>query len=224
MSDERFRVVFAEDNYLVREGIAALLREIDEVELLDVVEDVDMLLEVVERKRPDIVLTDIRMPPSQTNEGIEAAKQIRSKYPGTAVILLSQYVEKSYVHDLLEGGAEGVAYLLKERVRDVEELLAAMRTVRKKGLVLDPKIVEEFLNRGAPGSDSPIEQLTEREREVLEQMAHSKTNSAIAKALFVSERSVERHINSIFSKLGLSEETDIHRRVRAVLTFLEAKT
>lgn len=223
MSDEHFRVVFAEDNYLVREGIAALLREIDEVELLEVVENLDMLLEVVDRERPDIVLTDIRMPPSQTNEGIEAAKQIRSKYPETAVILLSQYVEKSYVHDLLEGGAEGVAYLLKERVRDVEELLAAMRTVSKRGLVLDPKIVEDFLSRGSPGSDSLIDLLTEREGEVLEQMAQSKTNSAIAKAIFISERSVERHINSIFSKLGLSEETDIHRRVRAVLTFLEAK-
>lgn len=216
--------MFAEDNYLLREGIAALLGEMEEVQLLEVVDSLDALLEVVDRHRPDIVLTDIRMPPSNTNEGIEAAKQIRSKYPEIGVILLSQYVEHSYVHDLLEGGAEGVAYLLKERVRDVEELLAAMRTVRRRGLVLDPKIVEDFLQRGRPGWDSPLELLTEREREVLEQMAQGKTNSAIAKSLFLSERSVERQINSIFSKLGLSEEADIHRRVRAVLTFLEAKT
>lgn len=222
MASEPLRIVFAEDNHLLREGIVALLREVDEVELVEVVQSVDGLLTAVDNLRPDVVLTDIRMPPSHTNEGIQAAKHIKLNYPEIAVILLSQYVEESYVHDLLEGGAEGIAYLLKERVRNVGDLVATMRTVRSGGLVLDPKVVEEFLSRGRPGN-SPLELLTEREVAVLEQMAQGKTNSAIAKSIFVSERSVERHINSIFSKLGLSEEIDVHRRVRAVLTFLEAR-
>jgi DNA-binding NarL/FixJ family response regulator len=213
-------IVFAEDNYLVREGTAALLASVDEVQLLATVSDLESLIAAVEEHRPQVVLTDIRMPPTHTTEGIEAAKRIRAEHPETGVVVLSQYTEEDYAYELLKDGAEGLGYLLKERVADVDELVRALDEVSRGGSVLDPKVVEALVARKNRMAHSPLTQLTEREREVLEQMAQGKNNAAIAKSLFLTERAVEKHINSLFHKLGLSEEQDIHRRVMAVLAFL----
>lgn len=214
------RIVFAEDNYLVREGTAALLASVDNVELVATVEDLEGLLAAVKKERPDAVLTDIRMPPTQTTEGIDAAKQIRAEYPDVGVLVLSQYSEEEYAYELLKDGAEGLGYLLKERVADLDELIRALNEVAKGGSFLDPKVVEALVARKDKLANSPLAQLTEREREVLEQMAQGKNNAAIAKSLFLTDRAVEKHINSLFHKLGLSEEPEVHRRVMAVLAFL----
>ena len=214
------RVVFAEDNYLVREGTAALLREVDEVELVAMADDYDGLIEAVEREAPDVVLTDIRMPPTHTTEGIKAAREIRDKHPGMGVVVLSQYVEDDYAYELLKDGAQGLGYLLKERVGDVDEVVRALQEVTRGGSVLDPKVVEGLVQRKERLEHSPLAHVTEPEREILEQMAQGKNNASIAKSLFLTERAVEKHINSLFHKLGLSEEPEIHRRVMAVLTFL----
>jgi DNA-binding NarL/FixJ family response regulator len=214
------RVVFAEDDYLVREGTAALLAEVEDLEIVATVADRDALLAAVEEHGPDAVLTDIRMPPTLSTEGIDAAKRIRAEHPETGVVVLSQFVEDEYAYDLLKDGAEGLGYLLKERVADVGEVVRALREVAKGGSVLDPKVVEGLVARKDRLASSPLAQLTDREREVLEQMAQGRNNAAIAKALFLTERAVEKHINSLFHKLGLSEEPDVHRRVMAVLTFL----
>jgi DNA-binding NarL/FixJ family response regulator len=214
------RVVFAEDNYLVREGTAALLATVDDVDLLDTVADVHALLAAVERHGPDAVLTDIRMPPTHTTEGIDAARQIRSQHPDIGVVVLSQYAEEEYAYELLKEGAAGLGYLLKERVADVEEVVRALSEVARGGSVLDPTVVEALVSRKDRMAHSPLAQLTEREREVLGQMAQGKNNAAIAKSLFLTERAVEKHINSLFHKLALSEETEVHRRVMAVLAFL----
>jgi DNA-binding NarL/FixJ family response regulator len=214
------RVVFAEDDYLVREGTAALLAEVEDLDIVATVVDLDTLLGAVEKHRPDVVLTDIRMPPTHSTEGIDAAKRIRAEHPETGVVVLSQFVEDEYAYDLLKDGAEGLGYLLKERVADVGEVVRALRDVANGGSVLDPKVVEGLVARKDRLASSPLAQLTDREREVLEQMAQGRNNAAIAKALFLTERAVEKHINSLFHKLGLSEEPDVHRRVMAVLTFL----
>lgn len=214
------RVVFAEDNYLVREGTAALLGSVEDVELVESVSDRDALLAAVDRHRPDVVLTDIRMPPTHTTEGIEAAKRIRAEHPSTGVVVLSQFAEDEYAYELLRDGAAGLGYLLKERVADLDELVRALHEVSRGGSVLDPKVVEGLVLRKDRLAHSPLAQLTEREREVLEQMAQGRNNAAIAKALFLTERAVEKHINSLFHKLDLSEESDVHRRVMAVLAFL----
>ena len=214
------RVVFAEDNYLVREGTAALLSSIDEVELVGTAEDLDGLLAAVENEQPEAVLTDIRMPPTHTMEGIDAARRIRTEHPGTGVVVLSQFADEAYAYDLLKDGAAGLGYLLKERVADVGEVVRALQEVARGGSVLDPKVVEALVAAKDRLSSSPLAQLTDREREVLEQMAQGKNNASIAKALFLTERAVEKHINSLFHKLGLSEETEVHRRVMAVLAFL----
>ena len=213
-------MVFAEDNYLVREGTAALLESVPEVDLVATASDLDELLAAVEKEMPDAVLTDIRMPPSHTTEGIVAARRIRSEHPGIGVLVLSQYSEDDYAYELLKDGAAGLGYLLKERVADLEELVRALHEVSRGGSVLDPKVVEGLVARKERLAHSPLGQLTEREREVLGEMAQGKNNAAIAKGLFLTERAVEKHINSLFHKLGLSEETDVHRRVMAVLTFL----
>ena len=215
------RVVFAEDNYLVREGTAALLAAVDQVDLVAAVSDLDELLGAVEEQRPDVVLTDIRMPPSHTTEGIEAARKIRSDHPDIGVVVLSQYAEEDYAYELLKDGAAGLGYLLKERVADIDELVRALQEVARGGSVLDPKVVEGLVARKDRLAHSPLGQLTDREREVLAQMAQGKNNAAIAKALFLTERAVEKHINSLFHKLNLSEESDVHRRVMAVLAFLQ---
>ena len=214
------RVVFAEDDYLVREGTAALLGQAEEVDIVEAVADLDALLAAVERHEPDVVLTDIRMPPTKTTEGIQAALMIRREHPGTGVVVLSQYAEEEYAYELLRDGAEGLGYLLKERVADVEEIVRALRDVAAGGSVLDPRVVEGLVTRRERESTSPLARLTERERQVISLMAEGKNNAAIAASLYLTERAIEKHINSLFHKLGLSEEPDVHRRVMAVLAFL----
>jgi DNA-binding NarL/FixJ family response regulator len=214
------RIVFAEDDYLVREGTAALLAEVGDVEVASTVGDLDGLLAAVDEHRPDAVLTDIRMPPTKTTEGIDAARQIRADHPDTGVVVLSQFAEDEYAYELLKDGAEGLGYLLKERVADIEEVVRALRDVAAGGSVLDPKVVEGLVARREREARSPLAHLTEREREVLSLMAEGKNNAAVARSLFLTERAVEKHINALFHKLGLSEEPNVHRRVMAVLTFL----
>jgi DNA-binding NarL/FixJ family response regulator len=216
------RVVFADDNFLVREGVSALLAEVEGIEVAATVADAPSLIRAVVEHSPDAVLTDIRMPPSHTNEGIEAAKRIRAEHPGVGVVVLSQYVEEDYAFELLADGVAGMGYLLKERVSDVEELARALHQVVRGGSVLDPLVVEALLARRS--GHGPLLGLTEREREVLEQMATGRTNAAIAKALFMSDRAVEKHIGAVFLKLGLVDEHALNRRVSAVLAYLEASS
>jgi DNA-binding NarL/FixJ family response regulator len=216
------RVVFADDNLLVREGVAALLAEVEGIELVDALVDSASLVESVAKHRPDVALTDIRMPPSFTNEGIEAAKRIRAEHPSTGVVVLSQYVEEDYVFELLANGVSGLGYLLKERVAQVDELVHALREVARGGSALDPKVVEALMARKENQTRSLLAGLTDREREVLESMATGRNNATIAKNLNLSERVVETHVGSVFQKLGLIEETQTNRRVMAVLAFLEA--
>jgi DNA-binding NarL/FixJ family response regulator len=216
------RVVFAEDNFLVREGTSALLAESDDLEVVAAVANAVELLDAVSRERPDAVLTDIRMPPSHTTEGLEAAKRIRAEHPGVGVLVLSQYVENDYAYDLLKDGVAGLGYLLKERVAQLDDLVHALHEVARGGSVLDPRVVESLLARGTGGARTPLDDLTDRERAVLEQMAGGATNATIARRLHLSERAVEKNINTLFAKLGLAEETEGHRRVLAVLTYLRA--
>jgi DNA-binding NarL/FixJ family response regulator len=214
------KVVLAEDNYLVREGVRRMLENELDIELLAVCEDYDSLLSAIAGTQPDVVLTDIRMPPTNTTEGIDAAKRIRQEHPTVGVVVLSQYAEEEYAYELLKDGAAGLGYLLKERVSDLDEVVRALNEVSKGGSVLDPKVVEALVSAKERMAHSPLASVTDREREVLEQMAQGKNNASIAKALFLTERAVEKHINSLFHKLGLTEEPDVHRRVMAVLAFL----
>ena len=214
------RVVFADDNYLVREGVSALLAVADDVDLVDVVANPELLLRSVAVNSPDAVLTDIRMPPTHTDEGIRVAKQIRAQHPSVGVVVLSQYVEEDYAFDLLADGVAGMGYLLKERVSDLAELIRGLHEVARGGSVLDPLVVEALLARRA--GDGPLLGLTEREREVLQAMATGRNNATIAKTLFMSDRAVEKHIGSVFQKLGLVEEHETNRRVMAVLAYVEA--
>jgi DNA-binding NarL/FixJ family response regulator len=216
------RVVLAEDNYLVREGVTRLLETAPEIDVVAACADYDSLLAAVDAEQPDVVLTDIRMPPTGSDEGIRAAEQLRETNPGTGVVLLSQYADPAYALSFLEKGSERRAYLLKERVSDLDQLRNAILEVHRGGSVIDPKVVEALVAARARVVESPVTHLTPREREVLEQMAQGKNNAGIAAALTLTERAVEKHINSIFSKLGLSEEPDVHRRVKAVLLFLSA--
>ncbi|MGH2526885.1 MAG: response regulator transcription factor [Actinomycetota bacterium] len=217
------RVVFAEDNYLVREGTAALLQNAGSVDLVGTAASFDELLAQVEETSPEAVLTDIRMPPTNTTEGIDAAKRIRQEHPNVGVVVLSQYAEEEYAYELLKDGAAGLGYLLKERVSDLDEVVRALNEVSKGGSVLDPKVVESLVSAKEKMAHSPLASVTDREREVLEQMAQGKNNASIAKALFLTERAVEKHINSLFHKLALTEEPDVHRRVMAVLAFLRER-
>lgn len=214
------RVVFADDNYLVREGVTSLLAEVEDIDVVAAAADLDSLLRAVTENSPDVVLTDIRMPPTNTNEGIEAAKRIRSEHSGVGVVVLSQYVEEDYVFELLADGAAGMGYLLKERVTDLDELVRALVEVARGGSILDPLVVEALLARR--GSDGPLLGLTDREREVLQEMATGRNNATIAKSLFMSDRAVEKHIGSVFQKLGLIDEHEVSRRVMAVLVYLKA--
>ena len=212
--------VLADDHYLVREGIRRLLETRPEFEVAAVCGDLDSLLLAVDAERPDVVVTDIRMPPDSADEGIQAAARLRETNPEVGVVVLSQYATPSYALALLEGGSAGRAYLLKERVNDIEQLAAAIHAVAEGGSVIDPKVVEALVAESARGEESPLSQLTPRERDVLREMAEGKNNAAIADALFLTERSVEKVIHSIFLKLGLTWETTVHKRVKAVILYL----
>ena len=213
------RVVVAEDSVLLREGIVRILEDAG-IEVAGQAGDADDLLRKVRAHRPDVAITDIRMPPTHTDEGLRAAHEIRGELPDVGVLVLSQYVEQGYALDLLADNAAGVGYLLKDRVADVEAFLDAVRRVADGGSALDPEVVSQLLGRRR--RDDPLEQLTAREREVLGLMAEGRSNQAIAEALVVSERAVEKHVTSIFSKLDLVNTPEDHRRVLAVLAYLRA--
>jgi DNA-binding NarL/FixJ family response regulator len=214
------RLVLAEDHYLVREGIRRLLETEPDLEVAAVCSDLDSLLAAVDAQRPDVVVTDIRMPPGGIDEGIRAAMGLRESHPEIGVVVLSQYAQPSYALALLEGGTGGRAYLLKERVEDVEQLVVAIRAVAEGGSVIDPKVVEALVAAKARSEQSPLNELTSRERDVLRAMAEGKNNAGIAEGLFLTERSVEKVIHSIFLKLGLAWETSVHKRVKAVVLYL----
>jgi len=214
------RLVLAEDQYLVREGLRRLLEAEDDLEIAAVCEDLDSLLAAVDAERPDVVVTDIRMPPAGTDEGIQAAARLREDRPEIGVVVLSQYATPSYMLALMASGSEGRAYLLKERVNDVEQLVAAIRAVASGGSVIDPKVVEALVAESTRAADSRLNELTPRERDVLREMAEGSNNASIAQTLFLTERSVEKVIHSIFLKLGLTWETAVHKRVKAVIFYL----
>lgn len=218
------RLVLADDHYLVREGVAALIGTEDDLELVATCEDHDSVLAAVDEHEPDVVVTDIRMPPTGTDEGVRVAAHLRREHPQIGVVVLSQYVEPAYALALLADGSEGRAYLLKERVSDIDELVQAVRAVAAGDSWIDPKVVEALVSSSSRSQDSPLRHLTPRELEVLAEIASGKNNASIAEALFLSGRAVEKHINSIFSKLGLSEEPALHRRVAAVLLFIGEQT
>jgi len=214
------RLVVAEDNYLVREGLRQLLQTVPELDVVAVCADLDSLTAAIVEHAPDVVLTDIRMPPGLSDEGIQVSESLRAAGSATGVVVLSQYLAVEYALSLLDRGAAGRAYLLKERVYDLDQLVTAIREVARGGSVIDPKVVEQLLVARERQKHSALSQLTAREREVLAAVAEGKNNAAIASALFLSERAVEKHINSIFSKLELSEEQAVHRRVKATLMHL----
>jgi DNA-binding NarL/FixJ family response regulator len=214
------RVVLADDAVILREGLARLLQEAG-FEVAGMAVDGDELLELVRRSQPEVVIVDIRMPPTHTDEGLRAAKTIRQKWPAIGILVLSQHVNARYAIELLSGGTDGVGYLLKERVTDLAELATSVNRVGQGGSVLDPEVVAQLIGRPRHARD-PLERLTEREREVLALMAEGRTNKAIAERLFVSEHTVEKHVKSIFATLELSQSPDDHRRVLAVLTYLNS--
>jgi DNA-binding NarL/FixJ family response regulator len=214
------RVVLADDSLIVREGVAQLLATADDVEITASCGDLESLLAAVDRDRPDVVLTDIRMPPSETDEGIQVAARLRESHPEIGVVVLSQYSEPSYAIALLESGSDRRAYLLKERVHDRAQLLSTIQAVADGGSVIDPKIVEVLVTAKARADRSPLSELTPREREVLAEIAQGKSNTAIADSLVLTKRAVEKHINAIFMKLNLAGEEDVAKRVKAALMFL----
>ncbi|MGZ8597036.1 MAG: response regulator transcription factor [Actinomycetota bacterium] len=214
------RLVIAEDHLFVREGIRRLLEADPELEVAAVCGDLDSLFAAVEAERPDVVVTDIRMPPGNSDEGIRAADRLRTTDPHVGVVVLSQYATPSYAIALLEGGSAGRSYLLKERVQDPGELVSAIRAVANGGSVIDPMVVEALVAEDARGERSPLKSLTARERDVLREMAAGKSNEAIGESLFLAERSVEKVIHSIFLKLGLTWEPSVNKRVKAVILYL----
>ena len=217
---EKLRVIIAEDNYLVREGTRRLLEDSGEIDVIATVSNATELLDAVERMRPQVVMTDIRMPPDHHLEGIEAARTIRARHPEVGVVVLSQHSDELYAYELLRDGTAGLAYLLKERVSELEALVRTLKEVAAGGSVIDAKVVETLLGRRARQETSALASLTSRELEVLAKMAEGLTNPSIARALFMSESTVEKHVSAILSKLGLSEEKQIDRRVTAVLAYL----
>jgi DNA-binding NarL/FixJ family response regulator len=214
------RLVLAEDHYLVREGVRRLLETQPDLEVAAACGDLDSLLAAVEAEEPDVVVTDIRMPPDGVDEGIQAAARLRETNPEVGVVVLSQYSQPHYALALLESGTARRAYLLKERVEDVEQLVAAIRSVAAGGSMIDPKVVEALVADKSRAERSPLHDLTPRERDVLREMAEGKNNAAIARTLFLSERSIEKVIHSIFLKLGLAWEDSVHKRVKAVILYL----
>jgi DNA-binding NarL/FixJ family response regulator len=219
-SSVALRVVIADDSYLVREGLSHLLAASAELDVVAVCEDKYSLLEAIERESPDVVVTDIRMPPFREREGVRVATQLHETHPEIGVVILSQYDDPTLALELLEPGSEGRAYLLKERIGDRAELVAAIQAVADRRSVIDSKIVDGLIAERARSSASPLEGLTAREREVLAQVATGKSNAAIATSLFLTKRAVEKHINAIFMKLDLRETGDTSRRVKATLMFL----
>lgn len=224
---EPMRIVIAEDNYLLREGVRRLLEDSGTVRVEAAVGSAPELLDAVGRLQPEAVLTDIRMPMPRVSagaaamEGIEAAHRIRQEHPGVGVVILSQYADESYAFELFRDGTAGLAYLLKDRVGEVERLLQALDEVRRGGSVIDPQVVEALVTRRTRVRESPLKAMNPRELDVLRAMAQGRGNRGIAAELNLSESSVEKHVNGIFSKLGLSAEPQVHRRVAAVLTFLQ---
>ena len=214
------RIVLAEDDYLAREGIRRLLETRADLEVVATCADLDSLLAAVDVERPDVVLTDIRMPPGGSDEGIQAAERLRETRPEIGVVVLSQFSDPEYALALLEQGSEGRAYLLKERVNDLEQLVAAIHEVAAGGSAIDSKVVDSLVGARSRRENSPLDDLTPREHEVMTEMAKGKNNAAIAAALVITEPSVEKYIHSILQKLGLSWEPNVHRRVKAVLLFL----
>lgn len=218
-NEKRMKVVIADDSVLLREGIVRLLEDAG-LEVAGQAGTADELMLKVRSYKPDVAIVDIRMPPTQTDEGLRAAKEIREKHPETSVLVLSQYLEPAYAMELLSESAEGVGYLLKDRVADIPEFVAAVKRVGEGGSALDPSVVSQLVGRRR--TDDPIAQLTPREREVMELMAEGLSNVAIAERMVVTERAVEKHVTSIFGKLRLGADSDTHRRVLAVLAFLRA--
>jgi DNA-binding NarL/FixJ family response regulator len=214
-------VVVAEDSLIVREGILRVLGIVGDIEVVGVADDLPGVLAAVEEHGPDVVLTDIRMPPTGTDEGIRAAHELRRSHPGVGVVVLSQYVEARWAIDLLEADSRGRAYVLKDRIAEPDQLAAALREVGRGGSVVDPSVVEALFAGRAAATSSPLRFLTPRETEVLDHIAQGKSNAAIARSLVLSVRAVEKHINSLFAKLGLTEEPEVHRRVKAVLLHLD---
>lgn len=213
------RVAVAEDNFLLLEGLVRLLETQAEIEVVAAYEDFDRLVAGIAEVSPDVLVTDIRMPPTGTDEGIRAAKLLRTTNPEIGVVVLSQYVEPDYALELLDAGSDRRAYLLKERVSDIDALVQAIAAVAAGGSVIDPRVVEALVAARSKRT-SALEFLTPRESEVLAEMALGRNNAGIGTALGLSERAVEKHINSLFAKLGLSVEPDVHRRVKAVLLHL----
>lgn len=220
MTDGVLRLIVADDHPLVREGICQLLQIDPQLIVVGRAGDVTELMQAVAAEEVDVVITDIRMPPSHHCEGIEAAQRIRSEHPNVGVVVLSAYVDESYARSLFSDGTQGLAYLLKDRVGDRDELVRAIRAVAAGDSVIDPQVVESMVRRRAMRGQSGLEELTPREHAVLDQMAAGRSNPAIATALYLSVSAVEKHITSIFAKLGLTEEPSVHRRVAAVLAHL----
>jgi DNA-binding NarL/FixJ family response regulator len=215
------RVLIAEDNALLRQGLERLLGQQDGIEVVGAVASLPELTAAAEAQRPDVVVSDIRMPPTNSDEGIVGAAELAATQPAVGVVLLSQHVEVDYAVRFLAQGSARRAYLLKERVGDAADLVAAIRTVAGGGSVIDPLVVEQLVAGRVPQPDSPLDRLSPREREVLGEMALGKNNAAIAASLVLTERAVEKHTNAIFGKLGFAEEPDLNRRVAAVLLYLQ---
>jgi DNA-binding NarL/FixJ family response regulator len=216
----RHRVVIADDDYLVREALRRILAEISSIEVVRGCEDRDSLLEAIRDEQPDAVLTDIRMPPTSTDEGIQVARELRTTAPQIGVVVLSQFADPSYVLELLEGGSARRAYLLKQRISDAGQLVAAIEAVIDGESLIDPVVVDSLVRARTHTSHSALAQLTARERDVLAEIAQGKSNGAIAKSLFLTKHAVEKHVNAIFTKLDLGSPEDVSRRVMAALMFL----
>jgi DNA-binding NarL/FixJ family response regulator len=214
------RIVLAEDHFLLREGLQRLLESEGDLQVVAVCESFDTLLDAVAVEQPDLVITDIRMPPTHLDEGIRAAERFRETNPDLGVVVLSQYVEPGYAHALFDGGTERRAYLLKERVSDMEQLAGAILSVVAGGSAVDPKVVEALVGAKTQSDHSPLHELTPRELDVLREMAEGKNNASIAASLFLTERSIEKVIHSIFRKLGLGWDASVHKRVKAVILYL----
>jgi DNA-binding NarL/FixJ family response regulator len=214
------RIVLADDSYLVREALSYLLEGAPDVDVVAVCAERDSLMDAIEAERPDVVLTDIRMPPGDDAEGVHIAARLRETHPEIGVVLLSQYLEPRYALELLANGSDGRAYLLKDRIHDRDDLTAAIHTTAAGGSVIDPKVVEMLVDARSRAKESPLAALTHREREILAHIAQGKSNPAIAESLTLTKRAVEKHINAIFAKLRLPESENVSRRVTAALLFL----